>query len=157
MLINHHGIICHISKIEEPYRIWYHISHLIPEYSDKYIQEKLGVTDPPTIRRLRDEFDTALGTLNSGKPDLLEAHSFRFDKHEWTFYLDDKTENSITLFIERGLSPNIIGQTGRHPRGLAWAVIDKADSPEMICQKLNDDQLAFAKALHKKLKKIMGW
>jgi hypothetical protein len=157
MLINRKGIICHVSKAETPHALWYPINLLIPRYGDDYIEEKLGVTDPETIQHLQDEFLVAFETISKGMPDILETHSVRFDKYDWDYYLADKCEESVTVFLERCLAPEDIESSNRHASGYVWAVIERSDTPEEVCEKLQCTQEAFARAFYKKLWKIMGW
>jgi hypothetical protein len=157
MLINRKGIICHVSKIASPYFIWYPISLLIPQYGENYIKEKLGITKPEEIQCLQDEFQTALQSASEGTPDLFEEHTLRFDKYDWPFYLADKNERSVTIFLERGLSPDMIRPAESLPHGYAWAIIQPDDTPETINRLLYCGDMKFGRALCKKLWKLMEW
>ncbi len=158
MFINHNGIICHISKIDSPHKIWYHIWIDLERYGENYIREKLGVTDAILQKTLQDEFYEVAESRRKTK--LLESHNLRLDKTDYAFYLTDKTEDSVTVFIEKGLFTLYPGQPNgidRPPRGYPWAVIYENDTPEQIQAKLLDDRRKFGVALHKKLKRIMTW
>jgi hypothetical protein len=157
MIINRKGIISHISKIGYPNFIWYPISMLIPQYGANLIYSKLGVTDPKAIQFLQDEFSQARQEASEGVLELLETHSFRFDKCEWYFHLADNNERSVTVFLERGLSFGAAAPTGPYPLGYAWAILEPSSTPDAINQGLFCDDLKFAKALHRKLWKVMGW
>ena len=156
MLINRRGIVCHISKIEKPYRLWYPINLLIPQYGDDYVNEKLGVTDPDLVKQLQDEFLEAL-TKSNDKSEYLETHTVKFDKNDFEFYLTDITKSSATLFIEILFSPEAYHEPGRCPRGYVWTPITKKDTPEALGGKLYTTNKRFAKSLYKKLWKMMGW
>ncbi len=152
MFINHNGIICHISKIDQPHRIWYHIWIDIARYGEDYIREKLGVTDPIIQQNLRNEFHRAVIAYRMKPTEVLEAHSLRLDKVDYPFYLANKTENSVTVYMEKGLFT--LGEN--RPTGHPWAVIYKTDAPEQIQAKLYDHRKRFGPALRKKLWKICG-
>ncbi len=160
MLINHNGIICNISKIDEPHTIWYHIRIDLERYGEDYIEEKLGVTDPIIQRKLQDEFYKASRSYKKEKSKLTEEHILQLDKLDYPFYLDNKNKNSITVFIEKGLFtlyPSHPGGMKHPPLGYPWATILKTDTPEIIQSKLYDTRKRFGVSMHKKLKKIMGW
>jgi hypothetical protein len=156
MLINRNGIICHISKTNSPYQLWYPINLLIPQFGDNYVEEKLGVTDPDHVKRLQDEFLEALPRSND-KSEYLKTNIFRFDKTDFAFYLADITESSVTIYIELLLSTEAYDGAGRCPRGYVWARITKKDTPETLGEKFYTTNKRFAKALHKKLWEMMGW
>ena len=158
MLINHNGIICHISKISQPHKIWYHIWIDLERYGDDYIREKLGVTDAILQKTLQDEFYEA--TESRRKRKVLESHNLRLDKTDYPFYLTNKSKDSITVFMEKGLFTLYPGQPNgmdRPPKGYPWAIIYKTDTPEIIQAKLYDHRKRFGPAMRKKLKKIMAW
>ncbi len=158
MLINHNGIICHISKISQPHRIWYHIWVDLERYGDDYIREKLGVTDAILQKMLQDEFYEVAESRRKTK--VLESHNLRLDKTDYAFYLANETRDSITIYMEKGLFtlyPSHPGGMKHPPLGYPWAVIRKTDTPEIIRSKLYDYRKRFGIAMQKKLKKIMGW
>ena len=160
MLINHNSIICYVSKIDHPHRIWYHIRIDLERYGDNYIEEKLAITDPTVQRKLQDEFYEASRSYKKQKAKLLEGHNLRHDKTDYPYYLHNKTKNSVTVFIEKGLFtlyPSHPGGMKRPPLGYPWSTIYKSDTPEIIQSKLYDDRKRFGISLHKKLKKIMAW
>jgi hypothetical protein len=151
MFINHNGITCYVSKIDQP-RIWYHIWIDIQNFGNNYIKEKLGVTDPHLQQKLQDKFRQAIKS-HIQQSDLLEAHNLRLDKTDYPFYLAEKSKDSVTVFMEKGLFT--LGE-GR-PLGYPWAVIHRHDTPEKIQAKLYDHRKRFGVAMHKKLRKIYGW
>lgn len=160
MLINHNGIICHISKINQPHRIWYHIWIDLERYGENYIREKLGITDQTVQRKLQDEFYRAVISYTSKPTETLEEHTLRLDKTDYPFYLTDKTKDSVTVFMEKGLFTLYPGQPNgmdRPPKGYPWTIIYKTDTPEVIQAKLYDHRKRFGPAMHRKLKKIMAW
>jgi hypothetical protein len=157
MIINRKGIVSHISKIGYPNFIWYPISLLIPQYGADLIHSKLGVTDSKAIQFLQDEFSQALQEASGGLPDFLETHTLRFDKHDWCFHLADKNDRFVTVFLERGLDLRAAKPMVPHPLGYAWAIFEPRDTPETINRGLYCDDMKFAKALHRKLWKVMGW
>ena len=160
MFINHNGIICHISKISQPHRIWYHIWIDLERYGDNYIEEKLGVTDPKIQRKLQNEFYRAVISYKSKPTETLEAYDLRLDKTDYPFYLNSKTNNSVTVFIEKGLFTLYPGQPNgmeRPPKGYPWSIIYKTDTPEIIQAKLYDHRKRFGPAMRKKLYKACGW
>jgi hypothetical protein len=156
MYINRKGITCHIAKIDKP-RIWYPINLLIPSFSEEYIAEKLGITDPEKTKSLQDEFLQSLESVPTNSWDYLESRSVRHDKHDWMFYLADKNKSSATLFIELLISPEAYHGSERCPRGFVWTQVTKKDTPETLAEKLYTTNMRFAKALYRKLWKIMGW
>jgi hypothetical protein len=157
MIINRKGIVCKILRIEYPYYIWYPFRMLLHRLEKDYIIEKLGATHPEKIRRLQDEFADAHQEATEGPPDFLETHTLRFDKHDWYFHLADKSERSVTIFLERGLSFSAAAPTVPHPLGYAWTILEPRDTPETINRGLYCNDIKFAKALHRKLWKVMGW
>jgi hypothetical protein len=157
MIINRKGIVSHISKIGYPNFIWYPISFLIPQYGADLIYSKLGVTDPKAIQFLQDEFSQALQEASEGVLELLETHTFRFDNHDCYFHLADKNERSVTIFLERGLSLGSAKPIVPHPLGYAWAILEPSSTPEDINKGLYCDDMKFARALHRKLWKILWW
>ena len=160
MIINHNGILCHISKINQPHKIWYHISVTIERYGKDYIREKLGVTDPTIQQKLQDEFYRATKSYNQRQPELLEENNLRLDKTDYPFYLTDKARDSVLVFMEKGLFTLYPGQPNGMecpPKGYPWAIIDKTNTPEIIQAKLYDNRKRFGAAMYKKLWKICGW
>lgn len=160
MLVNHNGIPCHILKIKHPHRIWYHININLLLLGEDYIAEKLGVTDPAVQHLLQDEFYEAAKNYKKSEHILLDRHSLRYDKTYIQFYLADITPNSVTVYIETSLLtlfPNKPNGMKRPPLGCPWAVIHKSDTPEIIRDRLYHTYKSFGEALHRKLKKIMGW
>jgi hypothetical protein len=157
MLINLKGIISHISKIGTPYFIWYPMSLLMPELSEDYIRAKLGITKPEEVKFLQEEFMRTHRQILEEPPELLETHTVRYDNYDWYFHLAGRFKSSLNVFLERGLTVETANHEGHLPQGYAWAVIQPDHSPEDINQLLYCGDVKFAKALHKKLKKIMGW
>ncbi len=160
MLINHNGIICLISKIDQPHRIWYHIWIDIARYGENYIREKFAVTDPKIQGKLQDEFYRAVISYRSKPTEILETHVLRFDKTDYPFYLTDKTKDSVTVFIEKGLFtlyPSHPGGMKHPPLGYPWSIIYESDTPEIIQAKLYDHRKRFGPAMRKKLWKVCGW
>ncbi len=153
MFINHNGIICYISKISQPHKIWYHIWVDIANYGQRYIEEKLSVTDPDIQQKLRDEFYHAIESHTIQQSDLLEEHNLRFDKTDYPFYLMDKTKTSVTIFMEKGLFT--LGEW--RPLGYPWAVVYRTDTPQQIQAKLFDHRKQFGVSMYKKLRKICNW
>lgn len=43
------------------------------------------------------------------------------------------------------------------PRGCPWAIVNKADTPEILRDKFYDTRKSFGIAMHRKLKRIMNW
>jgi hypothetical protein len=154
MLIFRKGKVFHISKIDKPNKLWYPINLLIAQYGEDYAQEKLGVTDPDLVKQLQDAFLDDL-TRSNDRSQYLESHAVKFDGNEISFYLDNITKSTATLYIEILIPPEAYRGTGRCPRGYVWANISIWDTPETLAEKLYVDNIRFIKALHKKLKKIM--
>ncbi|RKX18565.1 MAG: hypothetical protein DRP26_04985 [Candidatus Zixiibacteriota bacterium] len=74
--------------------------------------------------------------------------------------MPDKTRDSVTVFIEKGLFtlfPSHPGGMKYPPCGCPWAIIYKTDTPDIIQSKLYDTRKRFGVSMHKKLKKIMAW
>lgn len=151
--INHNGITCHISKIDQPYKIWYHIWVKIERYGEDYIEEKLGVTDPILQQEIQDEYNRAAKSYHQRRPKPLEGHNLRLDGTDYPYYLANKTRSSVTVYMEKGLFT--LGEN--RPTGHPWAIINKADKPAQIQGKLYDHRKRFGEVMHKKLHKIMGW
>ena len=159
MFIERKGDIYFISKIESPYRVWYPILLDIALYSDDYVRSKLGVTDPIQQRDLRIEFYEAIRNSEI-KTDEVEYHALKINNVYLDFYLHEKTDDSVTVFIEKGLYTLYEGgpdEIDRPPAGNAWAIIDKSDTPEDIMKKFYDTEIEFEIAFHEKLRKIMNW
>jgi hypothetical protein len=156
MLINRRGTICHISKIDEPNKLWYPINLLITQYGNDYIEEKLGVTDPDLIKQLQDSFLDDL-TKSNDRSKYLETQAIKFNNNEIAFYLADITKTTAILYIEILIPPEAYCGAGRCPRGYIWTQISKKDTPDILNEKLCIDHMRFARALHKKLWKVIGW
>jgi hypothetical protein len=159
MFINHKDIICFISKISHPYRIWYHI-WIDTRYGDDYIREKFGVTDSLIQQKLQNEFQEALLSYRENPTDVLDPYVLRLDKTDYPFYLSAKTRDSVTVYMEKGLFtlyPDQPGGIERPPLGYPWAPIYRSDKPEIIQAKLYDHRKRFGVAMQKKLRKICGW
>ena len=91
---------------------------------------------------------------------MLEGHILRLDKTDYPFYVPDKTKDSVTVFMEKGLFTLYPGQpkgVDRPPKGYPWAIIYKSDTPKIIQAKLYDHRKRFGAAMRKKLKKILAW
>lgn len=160
IFINHNGIICHISKVDQPHKIWYHIWIDIARYGEDYIRGKLGVTDDKIQRKLQDEFCRAAESYKKQKAKLLEGHNLRLDKTDCPYYLHNKTKDSVTVFIEKGLFtlyPSHPSGMKHPPLGYSWSIINKTDTPEIIQAKLYDHRKRFGPAMRKKLWKVCGW
>ncbi|MCD6161270.1 MAG: hypothetical protein J7K40_02520 [candidate division Zixibacteria bacterium] len=160
MFIDYNSTICFISKISEPYKFRYHIRADLERYGNDYIKEKLGVTDPDIQKQLQNEFYKATKSYKKSKQNLLERHTLRYLKTDFSFYLTDITPDSATIYFEKGLDALYPGKPRglkNPPHGCPWAVIYKTDTPEIIQAKLYDAWKSFGVALHRKLKKIMGW
>jgi len=160
MLINHNGMICYVSKIDHPHRIWYHIRIDLERYGEDYIEEKLGITVPTVQQQLQDEFYEASRSYKKQKAKLLEGHNLRLDKTDYPYYLHNKTKDSVTVFIEKGLFtlyPSHPGGMKHPPLGYPWTIIYKTDTPEIIQAKLYDHRKRFGPAMRKKLWKVCGW
>ena len=162
MFIKRKNNIYFISYINQPHRIWYPINFKIPRYGDDYVKSKLGITDPIKQRDLRIEFyDNIRLSEDDIKSDMLEQHFLDYGRFEYPFYLNDKTEDSVTVFIEKGLDtlkPNPKTGVWEHAHGYPWGIIYKDDSPDEIALKLYyDDDGDFGEVMHKMLKKLMNW
>ena len=146
---------CHIVKLGNPYYIWYPFNLMHPESYEKQLKEKLGLTDPKVIQFYRDELLNAQQEASEWPPEFLETHTLRFDKHDWHFHLADRNDRSVTVYLERSLNIGSAKPVIPHPYGYAWVIIENCDTPETINEGLHCGDLKFAKALHKKLWKML--
>ena len=159
MFIKKQNEIYFISKTNFPYSVWYNINLDIPRYGDDYVKSKLGVTDPIQQRDLRIEFYEAIRD-NDLRTDEVEYHTLKTSDLEYPVYLHNKTADSVTGFIEKGLFsiyPGEVNGMEHPPLGYAWNVFLRTDTPDIILEKLYDTDLEFGIALYDKLREIMNW
>lgn len=159
MFINRKNDAYYISKTETPNNVWYPINLEIARYGEDYVKSKLGVTDPIQQRDLRIEFYEA--TRNTKiLTDEVEYQTLRYNDMEYPIYLHNRTAESVTVFIEKGLFtlyPGEPNEMDHPPNGYAWNVITCTDTPEIIQEKLYDTEFEFGIAMCDKLREIMGW
>ena len=161
MFIKRKNDLYFISYIEEPHRFWYPINMEIPRYGEDYAKSKLGVTDPIKQRDLRIEFyETIRNPKDCIKSMMLEQYLLDFGRFAIPFYLHNKTEDSVTVFIEKGLNtlkPNPVSGVWEHAHGNPWNIINKNDSPEEVALKLYDEDREFGVTMKETLDEIMEW
>ena len=139
--------------------MWYPVNFQIPRYSEDYVKSKLGVTDPIKQRDLRIEFYEAIRNAEI-RTDEVEYHTLKIGDEEYPFYINDKTNDSVVVFIEKGLNtlkPDPKTGVWNHPHGYPWSKIYISDRPEQIASDLYDEDIKFGVLMKETLDNIMGW
>ena len=158
--IQQNGEIYYLLSINKPHRIWYPMNIASTILSDEYIKEKYGITSPRQLTEMSGEFNMAIA--NKDKAELLASATsvIYYNGIEYPFYLLEKSEKSVLIYIEKGLFtlyPKDYEIESKAALGYPWAVINKTDPPDYISWKLYDDRPFFGYVLREEIWNILNW